>query len=120
MATLAIQKIVEAGLAPTYGAAASGGDVFPNTKGEVFLHVKNGGVGAVTVTIAPQASSFNVANKGAVTKPDAGGSVPATTGDRMFGPFPPAAFNDNQGRVAVTYSGVTTVTVAAIQLPAVV
>jgi hypothetical protein len=40
-------------------------------------------------------------------------SVPATTGDRVCGPFDPAIFNDANGFVQVTYSAVTSVTVAA-------
>ncbi len=44
-------------------------------------------------------------------------SVPATTGDRMIGPLPAEHFADpSDGLAAITYSGVTSVTVAAVQV----
>lgn len=108
MAVLTVQTIAIAGLEPTYAAAAGGGDSFPNT-GDQFLHVKNGGVGDVTVTLTTPATVEGVA----IADP----TVVVTAGeDRMIGPFPPSIFNDGNGRVAVGYSGVTSVTVAAIKL----
>ncbi|UCD57872.1 MAG: hypothetical protein JSV16_01815, partial [Candidatus Hydrogenedentota bacterium] len=43
-------------------------------------------------------------------------SVPAS-GEKMIGPFPKDRFNDTAGKVQIAYSGVTSVTVAAIELP---
>jgi len=115
MATLSIQTITEAGLAPSLGAAGGSGDVFPNT-GREFLMVENGGGSSVTVTIEAQVTTARAPGMGTVTKGDAGGAVAAGE-TKLFGPFPPRAFNNADRRVEVTYSGTTDVTVAAIRLP---
>jgi hypothetical protein len=44
-------------------------------------------------------------------------SVPATTGDRMIGPFPAHSFADpTDGLADITYSSATSVTVAVFKL----
>ena len=43
MATLTVEQAVVTGLAPTFNAAASGGDEFPND-GNTVVHVKNANV----------------------------------------------------------------------------
>lgn len=108
MATLTVQKVDLAGLAPTYAAAAVGGDEFVNS-GKEFIHVKNGGAGAITVTVNSQA----LCNQG--FDHDAAVSVPAS-GERMIGPFLKARFDDANAKVQITYSGVTSVTIAVIQV----
>lgn len=50
MAALTVQNVARSGLAPSYAAAAGGGDTFTND-GAVFLHVKNGGGSSINVTI---------------------------------------------------------------------
>lgn len=103
MAILAVQKPGLAGAAPTFAAAAAGGDSFPND-GQTLLHVKNGHTAAQTVTAdAVSACSFGFDHDAAV-------SVPAG-GERVVGPFPQGRFGTS---VALTYSGVTALTVAAI------
>lgn len=116
MADLTVQTVVEAGIIPTYAAAAGGGDAIPGNDGQIMLHVKNGGGGSITVTIAAQTTAGVTPGLGPVSKANAGGSV-ANASEKMFGPFPVVAFNDGNGKVQVTYSGVTSVTVAAIKLP---
>lgn len=116
MAVLTPQTITGAGIAPTYGAAAAGGDSFPvNTDQRHFLHVKNGGASPITVTITPVTLAEKTVGAGSLTVPSLGGSVAATS-DKMFGPFPVDYMGAN-GQVQVTYSAVTTVTVAALVLP---
>lgn len=115
MATLTVQTITEAGVSPTYATASSGGDKFPNARGDTYLHVKNGGASAITVTIEAQTTSRVIAGFGTVTKSDGGGSV-AAGGEKIFGPFPIAAFNDTSGDVSVTYDDTTSVTVGAFRL----
>lgn len=109
MATLTTQTVSLSGLAPSYAAATGGGD-----KAEAgdrnFLHVKNGGGSAVTVTLTATASvrGQSVSN---VTV-----SVPAS-GERMIGPLvPDLLLNQTDGLVGIGYSGVTSVTVAAIRI----
>lgn len=109
MAELLVQEVVLTGLAPDYVAAAAGGDYFAND-GKTFLECKNASAGIITVTI----DSPTLCNQGATH--DVVVAVPVTTGHRMIGPFARGRFNDANGRVQVTYSGVTTFTVAAIKV----
>jgi hypothetical protein len=80
----------------------------------MFLHCKNASGAPITVTLnVPAARTFepNVA----ITSPAI--SVPATTGERMIGPIDGATFADpTTGLCSITYSGVTSLTVAALQL----
>jgi hypothetical protein len=106
MATLAVQQITLVGLNPTFAAASAGGDKLaggPTT----LLHVKNGGVGTITVTI----DSVVLSNFG--TDVNITVNVPAA-GEREIGPLVEQRFaSPVDGLVAVTYTGVTDVTVAA-------
>ncbi len=119
MATLAVQLVTPAGLAPVYSAAAAGGDQFANVAdGRTFLHAKNAGGGALTVTAVRQRTSLNVPGEQPITLGNIAVSVPLTNGDRMIGPFP-ESFNDINGNVQLTYSGVTSLTVAVVRVPAI-
>lgn len=107
MALLTVQKPTPAGVAPTYQAAAGGGDTFPNDDG-TYLHVKNGDATPTTVTI----NSVHACDQG--FDHDLAVVVPNAT-ERMIGPFNGSRFNDaTTGLVGVTYSKVTSLTVAAI------
>ena len=108
MSTLNIQKVVLAGLSPTYGEAAVGGDEFVNS-GREFIHVKNGHTSPQTVTVNSQA----VCSQG--FDHDVAVEILAS-GERMIGPFPKDRFDDTGGKVQITYSGVTLLTIAAIQV----
>lgn len=110
MATLTYVQPTITGTNPAFAAAAGGGDkVAPNDRG--YLHVKNGSGGAITVTVVvPGNGKYGQAN------PDVAVSVPATTGERLIGPFPADLADPADGLVAITYSGVTSLTVAAITL----
>lgn len=110
MALYSLQDIARTGLAPTYAAVAAS-DTFQNN-GAVLLHIKNtgGSPSNVTVTVATQVDG-QVATPRVV-------SIPATTGDKMIGPFPPELYNDpNTGLCTVNYSVTASVTAAAIRLP---
>lgn len=116
MAVLSVTDITESGALDGAAAAAGGGDSFANDDQErTFLLVINGGGSPITVTITPAVASGTLPGFGTVSKAAGGGSVSNGT-RRYFGPFP-AAYNDANGRVAVTYSGVTSVTVAALRCP---
>lgn len=112
MATLTVAACSVAGLDPTFVAAAGGGDKFPND-GFTVLEVKNASGGAITVTVASQAG---VADAYGTQKKDAAVSVAATTGHKRIGPFRPAEWNDADGNVNVTYSGVTSLTVVPVRV----
>jgi len=92
-------------------AAAGGGDSFSNTGKELF-YVKNASGGAITVTFdSPATCSFAGA---ALAAHDNSVSVGAAE-ERLIGPFPAVRFNDGSSNVIVTYSGVTSLTVAVIR-----
>jgi hypothetical protein len=92
--------------AVVYANAAVAGDVYLNGSNR-FLHVRNGGVAPITVTItAHTACSAGVLHDLTYTV--------ANGADKILGPFDPARFNNTSGQIEVGYSDNTTVTVAAI------
>lgn len=114
MATLTVTTVTRAGvdLAAAFVAAASGGDEFANT-GQEYLHVKNASGSPITVTL-----DIKNAPDG-LTVTDRTVTVGATTGHQVIGPFPVGNYNDSTSNLAkVTYSAVTSVTVAVVKCPA--
>jgi len=108
MAVLTVQPVSLTGLTPTFPAAAGGGDEFSND-GRTLFRVKNGGGGSITVTFTTPKSIKGVA----IADP----AITVAAGAEMYiGPFDPEIFNAADGNVDVAYSGVTTVTVAAVRL----
>lgn len=111
MADLTVQDIDRAaGLAVATVAAAAGGDTFDNN-GRTFLVVNNGGAGVITVTV----DSVTPCSYGSDHNEPSAASV-AAGAERLFGPFPTTRFGAS---TAVSYSAVTSVTVAAVRLPGV-
>lgn len=117
MATLTLQQLLESGdIGASYVAASAGGDLMPND-GHTLLHVKNGGAGSITVTVTAQVASRDVGpGYGSYARADVVATVGAGA-ERFIGPLPRLAFNNASGQAAVSYSGVTSVTVAAIRIP---
>lgn len=112
MATLTTQVINRAGLVVVPVAAAGGGDAMACSAYN-YLMVVNGGGSSITVTLAIPAA-FQAMPNIAYTSP-VNTVVNATT--RLIGPIVPQLFQDPvTGLCTITYSGVTTVTVAAVQL----
>lgn len=110
MAALTVQQITVAGVQQSLAAAAGGGDTFVNDGNRTFFIADNASGGAITLTfddtgsVAPQgATAFNA---------DVDVSVGAGT-RYIIGPFPKSRFGDT---VAVTYSGVTSLTVGAMRI----
>jgi len=117
MATLSVQTLSAAGTTVTYASCTGGGDVVANN-GKMYLHVKNGSGGALTVTIAKTLSTpQNIPGYGLVTIADIAVSVGAGA-EKFIGPIDPAAYNATAGTglISITYSGVTSLTIAAIQM----
>lgn len=115
MAQLTNIVIVPSGLTPTYVAANVGGDtIVDDGQQRTFLKVKNGGGGSINVTIAKNISSKTVPGVGALTIADKVIAV-AAGAEAMIGPFTDA-YRAPGGIVSIAYSGVTTVTVAAVRL----
>lgn len=108
MATIAAQQITQQGLVnPTFVAATSGGDAFSPGDHTVFW-VKNGSGASVTVTVDVTATVFGL------QAPNIAVVIPA--GDQaLLGPYPAGEVEqESTGLCDVTYSAVTTVTVAAL------
>lgn len=101
MALLALQD-ANNGLDLAFAAAAGGGDTIPQGAESggwalpVVLVVKNGGAGAITVTVAGLPAGVSIAAGGTGIFPVVGGIYGVAR--------------------AITYSGVTSVTVAAARL----
>ena len=112
MAELTVQQVTEAGGAATYVSATSEGDTADNN-GNMFLHIKNGGGGSITATITALTTSVDSGMYGDLTKANATIEV-VSEGEAFIGGFAPAAFNDGNGEIAITYSGVSSVTIAAL------
>ena len=114
MATIQSQTIKTTGLKPVYVAASASGDLFTlDNRGRTFLHVKNGaGSGSVTVTVNPQRTTAGSPSIGSVTVPAIAVTVPFGE-DALIGGFAPAYINAD-GKISVTYSAVTSLTVAAL------
>lgn len=113
MALLTVATAGIAGVVPTTPATptASTGDTFPNTGREV-VEVVNGAVSPITVTIDVQRTSDG--DGATVSDP----TVTVTNGTRQFiGPFP-TTYNDANGRVKITCSSVTSITVTVLKVPA--
>lgn len=103
MALLEPQAPSLTGTTVTYVAAAVGGDTLGRTLSGV-LRVKNGGASSMTVTVVtPGNTKYGQAD------PDIPVVVAAGT-EVAIGPFPDALAVD--GVISVTYSAVTSVTVA--------
>lgn len=105
MATLTAVTPSVSGVSFSPVSAAAGGDRFLNTGGEVF-YVKNAGGGSITVTVDAQSD-------GGVSYTDPTITV-ASGAEKVIGRFDPRKFNDSSGYVNISYSGVSSVTVAVI------
>lgn len=109
MATLALAQATIAGTDPGLQAAAGGGDkIAPGDR--TALLVVNGSGGSLTVTIAVPGNT-----RWGQAQPDVAVAVPAGE-TRIIGPLPSALAADSDGLVAITYSGVTSLEVAAITI----
>lgn len=108
MAALTAQRVATGGTSPTYTAAAAGGDTAP-VGTNLLLHVINGSGSSITVTVVTPgtADGLAIADTAKAVAAGASGFVPLRSVYR----------DPVSGRAAITYSAVTTVTVAVLQLP---
>lgn len=115
MALLTPQNISRAGLTPAFVAAASS-DTFPNPSDRrTYLEVINAGGSPDVVAVAPVQAQIDTNIAGIIDVDAISVSVPASTGRKKIGPFPPAyTFN---GIVTVTHTFITSVTVGVFVLP---
>ena len=107
---LTIQEIAITGLAPTFAAAETDGNMWLG-RGNEFLVVKNASGSSINVTL----DATGLFKGLALTDPVI--AVPAA-GERWIGPFEKGAFaQSSDGKVYVDYSAVASVTVAVVRLP---
>jgi hypothetical protein len=109
MAELTYQQADIDGVTVAMAAASGGGDtVRANDRGALL--VTNGDASSKTVTIAvPGNTRFGQA------EPDVAITV-AAGATKLIGPFPRALVDPTDGFVHVSYSAVTSVTVAAVEI----
>ncbi|HVE26575.1 MAG TPA: hypothetical protein VNC22_14280 [Sporichthya sp.] len=110
MATVSVQDVSRAGTTPTYNAASGGGDKF-SPGAHTFVHVLNTGGSATAPTFVTPGQVQELAVADAT-----GGTTPATTGSKMYGPFPPEIFAGSDGLCAVTWSVTSGVTFAVMRV----
>jgi hypothetical protein len=103
MANLTIQSVTRAGIAGALAAAAGGGDTYDNT-GEEWIEVNNGHSSPQTVYVALYADGQTIVQ---------GLSYAIPNGERrLIKPLPMNPYtNPSDGRVHLTYSGVTSLTI---------
>lgn len=107
MASYAADKPGHTEAALTARTPDVGGDGWLNDGATMFRCTNTSG-SPITVTFnAAGSCSFGFDHDVAVT-------VPATTGDVWVGPFSTKRFNDSNGYVQLTYSGVTNLTIYAL------
>lgn len=108
MSVRTVNSVTRAGLseASLFAAADAGGDLIPND-GNVWLEYINASGGVITGTINALIDGVSTAVRTF--------SVPATTGRVKVGRFPPA-WNNASGQIAITYSAVTSLTMAAFTM----
>jgi hypothetical protein len=113
MAALTKQSVAfPSSVAPTYVAAAGGGDTC-KAGDDTYLFVKNGGGSPITVTIPgyPTTAPWGGAVTGLVV-------TVANAAEKWIGPLKGAQFrNPATDNVEIAYSGVTSVTVACVSMP---
>jgi hypothetical protein len=109
MALLATQGVTFAGVQPSLAAATGGGDSFTPAN-NLFLYVNNGGGSSITVTVVTPQTTRGQAI--------ADLSVSVVNGTARFIRISPSDFfaDPTTGLGAITYSGVTTVTVGVFQV----
>jgi hypothetical protein len=111
MALIAPQSPVSATglLSPVYAAANASDTFAPGNN--VLLYCKNSNAATRTITITTTPTYRGLAI------PDPVNTIPATTGELVFGPFPAELYADPAtGLVTVTPSATAGVTYAVIQL----
>lgn len=107
MATLTVQSLGgSTGATITTTAADVAGDEFANTNGRTVFEVNNGSGSSIDVTIVTQTTVEGLAVADRVV------SVPAGT-RTIIDSLARGTYNDSSDNVQVTYSAVTSVTVAA-------
>lgn len=117
MATITANRIGESLGALTVSSAAGGGDeIDPAGATQLLLGFRNGHTAAQTVTIVAQTTSFNIPGYGAGTKGNLSLAVTENGGEAFCHIKNISPYLNANGRVALSYSGVTALTLTAAGL----
>jgi len=108
LAILSTQKAGKDGVTLQFTAAESGGDEFAAGRNRA-LYVKNGGASELTVTIKSQKPCDQGATHDLTVTVAAGSEA-------VIGDLEPERFANSDGRVEVSYSDATSVTVAVLEV----
>jgi hypothetical protein len=109
MAALSTQNVNRTGITLSFASCAGGGDTF--TPGsQTMLYVKNGGGTSQTVTVA--ASQILM---GDIAIPNLTMAVSGSS-EKTFGPFPASVYASSTGTTAISYTAVTSLTIAVISM----
>ena len=106
---LTVQQAVRTGVTPTYNSASANNNTFAND-GHTIIEVKNTSGSPINVTIETPGTVDGNAVADLVV------AVPATSGDKIIGPFPPSIYNQTGGVIYLDWSATTNVTVAVIRV----
>lgn len=111
MALLTTQQITpNTGIVPSYAAVAASDTFVPDA--DTFVFVKNTNAATRTVTVTAQTTA-----PGGLVITSPVGTVGATTGELMMGPFPANMYaNSSTGLATVTCSVTTNVSIAVCRL----
>jgi len=108
MAAIAVQQAKVTGTALNFVAASGGGDTIA-VQGDTYLFVRNADASSKTVTVVrPGSDEYELA------VPDVAVTV-AAGATAVIGPIPPSFRDSSDSLVDITYSAVTSVTVAAMR-----
>lgn len=105
------QKLLKGGVTPSYTGSLSTGNTYQvRNSGRTLIHLKKSGAGECIATIAtPKTVDGLAVAEQTIT-------VPASTGDKIAGPFSPNLFNNGDGDLEITFSEITGLTIAAFEL----
>jgi len=106
-----VQTVGRSGVTPSYsGSLLTTNSYFVLNDGKSILHFKKTGAGICTVTVYV---TTTVDGQAVASKTF---DVPASTGDKMAGPWPPGTYNDGNGKLKFTCSEITGLTVGVMRI----
>jgi len=109
--TIAPQKVVRTGVTPSYTGTMLTTNVYVvRNTGRMILHFLKNALVICNVTIQTPAKVLGINVAEVIV------AVPASTGNKMIGPFPPSIFNNGSGDLKFTMDDVDGVTVAAMEI----
>lgn len=105
---LTVTDISRSGIVPTLAAANADGHLLLNT-GSEFVMVTN-------ADAAPHTVSAAITKQVDGVTPAAKQITVAAGATKLFGPFKPEEYNNANGQVALSFDGVTSLTIQALRL----